>query len=114
MELKPVTVLYRKTAYDLQDLDLSDGSGNVEALVVTDEHPFYVEGRGWTAAGELAVGERVLGGGGEVLTVAGNADDYRAEGITVYNFEVGGGPHLLRGGRGGGGELGVDAQSMCG
>ena len=90
VELKPVTALYRHTAYDLQDLDLSDGSGHVESLVVTDEHPFYVEGRGWTAADELLVGERVLGGGGKLLTVSGNADDYRQDGITVYNFEVGG------------------------
>ena len=90
VELKPVTALYRHTAYDLQDLDLSDGSGNVESLVVTDEHPFYVEGRGWTTADQLAVGERVLGGAGAFLTVSGNADDYRQDGITVYNFEVGG------------------------
>jgi hypothetical protein len=53
---------------------------------VTAEHPFYVEERGWVAAGLLAVGDRLhtLGGGRLRLTEVEDAGEV----TTVYNFRV--------------------------
>jgi hypothetical protein len=52
----------------------------------TREHPFFAEGRGWTPAGELRVGEQVLLKSGRWLRIDGVADSGRVE--TVYNLEV--------------------------
>jgi hypothetical protein len=52
----------------------------------TREHPFYADGKGWTPAGELVAGDRVLLKSGDWLRVDGVADGGRVE--TVYNLEV--------------------------
>jgi len=52
----------------------------------TAEHPFFVEGKGWTPAFDLTIGDRVLLEDGQYLGVEGVADSGRVE--TVYNIEV--------------------------
>jgi len=52
----------------------------------TAEHPFFVEGKGWTPAFDLTIGDRVLLEDGQCLRVEGVADSGRVE--TVYNIEV--------------------------
>ncbi|MBS2020369.1 MAG: hypothetical protein JST00_46360 [Deltaproteobacteria bacterium] len=56
-----------------------------EVIVVTNEHPFYVEGRGWTAAASLAPSDRIVtpGGTASVVSLA-----QRAEIEPTYNLEV--------------------------
>jgi hypothetical protein len=88
LELKVVTKTFRYTAYDLQTVSVADASGNVEVIHVTDAHPFYVEGLGWTGAAELEAGEHLVSGDGEILTVTANVDEPHPEGIPVFNFEV--------------------------
>ncbi|NTX65880.1 VCBS repeat-containing protein [Myxococcus sp. CA051A] len=65
---------------------ISEDAGSLEALGVTAEHPFWVQGRGWTQAQMLAPGDALQ-------TVAGNP--IRVHSLqslpgpeTVYNFEV--------------------------
>jgi hypothetical protein len=52
----------------------------------TDEHPFWVEDNGWTAARDLEPGNRILGRDGESAIV----EEVYATGVweTVYNFRV--------------------------
>jgi hypothetical protein len=52
----------------------------------TREHPFYVEGKGWTPASDIRAGDRILLKSGEWLRVDAAADSGRVE--TVYNLEV--------------------------
>jgi len=52
----------------------------------TAEHPFFVEGKGWTPAFDLRIGDRVLLEDGQCLRVEGIGDSGRVE--TVYNIEV--------------------------
>jgi len=52
-----------------------------EVLRTTDEHPFWVEGKGWTRAAELVAGQRVRSDGGEPLLVVANA---RADAATFF------------------------------
>jgi hypothetical protein len=57
-----------------------------ETVTATPEHPFWVEGIGWTGAGRLAEGDtiRSLGGDGKsVLRVLRKSGT-----VAVYNFEV--------------------------
>ncbi|HHO51394.1 MAG TPA: hypothetical protein ENK18_11085 [Deltaproteobacteria bacterium] len=59
-----------------------------ELLVCSLEHPFYVPGRGWLAAGELEAGTPLLGRGGRPLEVTRAT---RIDGEhTVHNIEVAG------------------------
>jgi hypothetical protein len=88
LELKVVTKTFRYTAYDLQTVSVEDQTGNVEVIHVTDAHPFYVEGLGWTGAADLLPGEHLVSSDGEILTVTANVDEPHLEGIAVFNFEV--------------------------
>ena len=63
-------------------------SGAIQAEVfgVTEEHPFWVEGKGWTNAVDLSVGDAVStlkSGALKVASIATDADTH-----TTYNFEV--------------------------
>lgn len=61
---------------------------NGEVIETTSEHPFYVEGKGWRAAGELTVGTEVRLEDGSAGTVTAKEDIQLEEPVTVYNFEV--------------------------
>jgi hypothetical protein len=61
---------------------------HVEDRVIrtTSEHPFFAEGKGWTNAGELQIGDRVLGAKGEWLKITDLLDTGEFE--PVYNMRV--------------------------
>jgi len=52
----------------------------------THEHPFFAEGKGWTAAHELQIGDRIRLRGPGWVTVDGVADSGQT--TVVYNIEV--------------------------
>ena len=52
----------------------------------TAEHPFWVDGRGWTAAGELKAGDNLLTADKSKLPVESVSESGDTE--TVYNFRV--------------------------
>ena len=52
----------------------------------TDEHHFWVDGRGWTAAGELKAGDNLLSAEKSKLPVENVSETGDTE--TVYNFRV--------------------------
>ncbi|WP_164928456.1 polymorphic toxin-type HINT domain-containing protein [Gloeobacter violaceus] len=63
-----------------------DGNGDRDVLTVTGEHPFFLQGQGWTAADKLQVGERVQTVDGQWLRVAGlQAQEQKQR---TYNLEV--------------------------
>ena len=61
---------------------------NGEVIETTDEHPFYVEGRGFTEAQNLKAGEEVRTADGSIATVDSIESIRLDEPIKVYNFEV--------------------------
>jgi hypothetical protein len=79
--LQRITAVTKKTTDKLVRL-----IAGKETIVTTPEHPFYVEQKGWTLAGKLAKGEKIvtLTGAMAVLNTV-QAFDSTA---TVYNFEV--------------------------
>ncbi|SCJ29114.1 Cell wall-associated polypeptide CWBP200 [uncultured Clostridium sp.] len=59
-----------------------------EEITTTPTHPFWVEGAGWKAAGELKAGQTLRQSGGKQIRIAKVAQEQLTEPVTVYNFEV--------------------------
>lgn len=78
---------YQRTAHGLQVLTVRDAEGVEQTLRVTEEHPFYVEFAGWTAAKSLRAGDTILGADG-ALAVVSNECEAHPQGVAVYNLEV--------------------------
>ena len=61
---------------------------NGEAIETTNEHPFYVEGHGWTNASDLKAGDKVRLEDGTAGIVEKAKHVALDAPVTVYNFEV--------------------------
>ena len=61
---------------------------NGEEIVTTDNHPFYVQGRGFINAGNLLVGDTLVSVNGEDLLVDDCYIEECETSTTVYNFQV--------------------------
>ncbi len=59
-----------------------------ETIDTTTNHPFYVEEKGWVAAGDLEVGDVLYTADGDEVEVTDIELEKLAEPITVYNLEV--------------------------
>jgi len=71
------------------DPDSGDGSdGGAMTIRTTDEHPFWVVGRGWTGAASLPPRCRLQLSTGEMVQLESSASERRDGGVLVHNFEV--------------------------
>ncbi len=86
ISLQTVTELFVTPSQETLELELEASDGTVETLGATYGHPFWVEGEGWTQAGELVAGDVLFterDGWLRVRQVRG------PPGVrTVYNLEV--------------------------
>ena len=82
-QAKLVTRTFERTADAVFDIHI----GNT-TITATAEHPFWVVGAGWTAAGELRRGSALLTKDGVVVHV--DTIERREGKFKVYNFEVAG------------------------
>ena len=57
-------------------------------IVATAEHPFYVDGRGWTEAKQLCVRDILVLQDGSRIPIEKVQYEMLASPVTVYNFEV--------------------------
>ena len=64
--------------------------GDVQAVVATDNHPYWVQDRGWVAAGDLLVGDTTVASDGSerVLVQIGDLGVFANQ--TVHNLHVAG------------------------
>ncbi len=81
VEAKAVEAVFVRLGRILH-LHFADG----ELIRTTPEHPFFVEGRGWTAAGALTAGDRVATRSGEWVPISEVFDTEQWE--AVYNLRV--------------------------
>jgi hypothetical protein len=86
--LRPVAQTFVRASDHLRLLTLRTSAGVDEQIETTDEHPFWVEGTGWTAAKSLQAGQRLTEPDGSIATVVASARVEQPDGVTVYNFEV--------------------------
>ena len=61
---------------------------NGETITCTTEHPFYVQGRGWVAAKDLQLNDKLELQNGEDAFVDAIRREKLAKPIQVFNFEV--------------------------
>ena len=61
---------------------------NGEEIVTTDNHPFYVQGRGFIDAGNLLVGDKLISVNGDDLIIEDYYIELTEEPVSVYNFQV--------------------------
>ena len=82
-ELKTVLKVYVHSVDEI--LHLYTDEGNIDT---TTNHPFYVIGQGWTAAGDLVEGDEVYNLDGTTSVVLGSVIEKLDECVLVYNLEV--------------------------
>ncbi len=110
LELRRVTAVEKHEVYELTEVTVREADGDVETISTTAEHPFYVDGRGWTGAGHLQAGEELSSADGQEVTVRLGGDggaSRRRGGVQPDGRRR---PHVLRGQRRGwdaGGGLGA-------
>ncbi|WNQ12224.1 polymorphic toxin-type HINT domain-containing protein [Paenibacillus aurantius] len=80
---KEVTALYRNQRDDIIKLHVGE-----QVIETTDNHPFWVEGKGWVFADELQVGDKLQKADGSNLTIEKVEFVKLDEPVTVYNFTV--------------------------
>lgn len=85
---KRVVAAYRKIAKHLRILRLGSHDGNPQVLQTTNEHPFWVDGKGWVEAGTLKVGQRILQTDGHIAVLQETAFEAHPEGVEVFNLQV--------------------------
>ena len=83
-ELKEVLNVWVKETDEILHVSTSDG----ETIDTTTNHPFYVDGKGWVAAGDLEVGDTLVTADGNEVEVTDLELDKFTEPIFVYNLEV--------------------------
>jgi len=80
---KEVTNLYRNQRDDIIKLYVEE-----RIIETTDNHPFWVEGKGWVFADELQSGDKLQKADGSNLTIDKVEFVKLDEPVTVYNFTV--------------------------
>ena len=89
--LKPVTALIHHDARHLYGLTLLEDKGRVTRLEVSDNHPFWVKGRGWVESAKLQRGMKLQAYDKSIVTVANVADLGREAptfNLTVADFHT--------------------------
>ena len=61
---------------------------NGEEVITTDNHPFFVQGRGFIEAGSLLVGDKLVSVNGDDLFVEKHQIEEFDDPVDVYNFQV--------------------------
>ncbi|SFF40269.1 intein C-terminal splicing region/intein N-terminal splicing region/RHS repeat-associated core domain-containing protein [Paenibacillus algorifonticola] len=80
---KEVTALYRNQRDDIIKLHVGE-----QVIETTDNHPFWIEGKGWVFADELQVGDKLQKADGSNLMIDKIEFVKLDEPVTVYNFTV--------------------------
>ena len=89
LALEQVTAVFVHQVTQEQVLTIADVQGRVETITCTNEHPFWVPGRGWTAAEDLAPGTELTSPDGSVVVVVSNTARLLDQPVNVYNIDVG-------------------------
>jgi RHS repeat-associated protein len=83
LAFKQVTALFRSQRDDIIMLNVGK-----QVIETTNNHPFWVEDKGWVFADELRIGDQLLQADGNTLTINNIEFIKLDKPVTVYNFEV--------------------------
>lgn len=86
IDWKAVEKIYRYDQRRLYEITTQDHDGTLRHLVVTDDHPFFIDGRGWVETRDILLGEAVQTIDEELVNVVEIRDlGTRSK---TYNFEI--------------------------
>ena len=68
--------------------DKNSETNTETTITTTDNHPFYVEDKGWVPAIELEAGDELRTANGEIETVSKVEVEYLDEAVLIYNLAV--------------------------
>jgi RHS repeat-associated protein len=80
---KEVTHLYQNDKEIIYELTVGD-----QVIETTDNHPFWVEGKGWVLAADLQDGDKLQQSNGNTLTIENIEIVKQDKPVKVYNFTV--------------------------
>lgn len=83
LDYKAVTALYRNEKDTTYKLHVGQ-----QIVETTDNHPFWVEGKGWVTAIDLQVGDQLKQSNGNVLAIEQIEIVHHEQKVKVYNFTV--------------------------
>jgi hypothetical protein len=83
LSYKEVTALFRNQRDDIIKLHVGE-----QIIETTDNHPFWVEGKGWVFADKLQAGDKLQKADGSNLTIDKVEFVKLDDPVTVYNFTV--------------------------
>jgi RHS repeat-associated protein len=83
---KPVTKIFNEPDRGIYEIKLLGKDGFEQKIEATDDHPFYVLGKGWKNTIELEVGDQIETDGNGGMTVVSVIDEQRQ--TLTYNFTV--------------------------
>ncbi|WP_343224490.1 polymorphic toxin-type HINT domain-containing protein [Paenibacillus sp. ACRRX] len=78
---KAVEETFNRTADEVYVIEVKQ-----EKITTTEEHPFWIEGKGWVEAGDLSVGDKLVDRDGQEYPI--ESITVRTEPTKVYNFRV--------------------------
>ena len=67
---------------------ITDENGSETIINTTENHPFYVEGKGWVTASQLETGDKLHTKDGKIQVVKEVSVEKLDEPVKVYNLEV--------------------------
>ena len=83
---KPVISLFTNIPKPIFSIELETKDGTIQIIESTDDHPFFVVGKGWIETDELQTGYQIETKDGENVTVVKVGLTGRED--VTYNFEV--------------------------
>ena len=85
-EWKAVTKIFNEPDRGIYEIKLHGNDGFEQKIEATDDHPFYVIGKGWKTTIELKVGDEIETDGNGAMKVISVVDEQRQ--ALTYNFTV--------------------------
>jgi RHS repeat-associated protein len=83
---KPVVKIFNEPDRGIYEIKLEGKDGFSQKIEATDDHPFYVVGKGWKTTIELTVGDQIETDGNGSMKVVSVVDEKRQ--ALTYNFTV--------------------------
>ncbi|WDE10482.1 polymorphic toxin-type HINT domain-containing protein [Thalassomonas haliotis] len=83
---KPITKVFNEPDRGIYEIKLESHDRFFQKIQATDDHPFYVIGKGWKTTIELMIGDQIETDGHDSMTVISVIDEKRQD--LTYNFTV--------------------------
>lgn len=85
---KRVEETFSRVSDHLRIVEIQSADETIQTLKTTNEHPFWVEGRGWSEAHRLERGDVLVHADGASASVINTYQEPHNEGVAVFNLRI--------------------------